>query len=170
MEFINPAKVLKKIRLKENIVAADFGSGSGGWVIPLAKIIEPGKVYALDVLTEPLSALKAKLKLNKINNVETVLADVEKETNLVNKSCDLVLMTNLLFQVSEQEKVFQEANRVLKKKGRVLVVDWRKEVKVGPLKKVSPQEIIKQAEKVGLKLKKQFNASDYHYAIIFNKP
>ena len=169
MKFVNPAEILKKIRIKEDIVAADFGSGSGGWVIPLALIAPQGKVYALDILKEPLSSLKAKLKLNKISNVEIIVADVEKETNLINKSCDLVLMTNLLFQATNLEKIFQEAIRVLKNKGRVLVVDWRKESKIGPEKKISAEEIIKKAKKVGLKLKKQFNASDYHYAIIFNK-
>lgn len=167
--FLNPEEVLKKIKLKENMIAADFGCGSGGWVIPLAKILEDGKIFALDVLEEPLSALRAKIKLNKILNVKTIQANVEKETELLKKSCDLVLMTNLLFQSDKKEDIFQEASRVLKKNGIILVVDWKKKAVIGPAEMVSPQEIIEIAEKTGFKIKKQLDASTYHYAIIFNK-
>ena len=48
------------------MIAADFGCGSGGWAIPLAKKLEEGKVYAIDILEEPLSALRARAKLEKI--------------------------------------------------------------------------------------------------------
>ncbi|PIP24588.1 MAG: hypothetical protein COX33_01180, partial [Candidatus Nealsonbacteria bacterium CG23_combo_of_CG06-09_8_20_14_all_36_125] len=52
MEFLNPSEVLKQLNLKKNMVAADFGSGSGGWAFPLAKKLEEGKVYAIDILEE----------------------------------------------------------------------------------------------------------------------
>ena len=77
--FIDPQEVLKELKLKDSLTAADFGSGSGGWVMPLAKILEEGKVYAIDILEEPLSALKAKLNLEKIFNVEAIQADVEED-------------------------------------------------------------------------------------------
>ena len=47
-------------------IAADFGSGSGGWVIPLAKILTKGKVWAIDVQDEMLSALKGRADAEKI--------------------------------------------------------------------------------------------------------
>ena len=43
-EFLNPEQVLKQLDLKEEMTAADFGSGSGGWAIPLAKILKEGKI------------------------------------------------------------------------------------------------------------------------------
>ena len=43
-EFLNPNKVLKQLKLKPDMVGADFGSGSGGWVIPLAQELEDGKI------------------------------------------------------------------------------------------------------------------------------
>jgi len=68
-DFLNPSEVLKKLKLRKNIIAADFGSGSGGWAIPFAKILEEGKGYAIDILEEPLSALRAKVKIEKLFNI-----------------------------------------------------------------------------------------------------
>ena len=76
MEFLNPSEVLKQFKLKKGMVAADFGCGAGGWAIPLAKKLEEGKIYAIDILEEPLSALRAKIKLEKIFNIETIKSDV----------------------------------------------------------------------------------------------
>ena len=96
------------------MTAADFGSGSGGWVLPLAKILEDGKVYAIDILEEPLSALRSRAKTLKIENIETIKSDVEKTSKLSSGSCDLVLLTNLFFQVEKKEEVLEEAKKVLK--------------------------------------------------------
>jgi ubiquinone/menaquinone biosynthesis C-methylase UbiE len=167
--FLNPPKVLEKLNLQKNLVAADFGSGSGGWAIPLAKILEEGKVYAIDILTEPLSALSSKIKAQKLFNIEIVRGDVEKGTRLLRESCDLVLMTNLLFECEEKEKVFEEAKRVLRKNGKILVVDWKEKSPFGPEKKVSPEEVKKIALKLGFKLEMQFEAGPQHYGLLFSK-
>lgn len=168
-EFLNPEKVLKEIPLKDNMVAADFGSGSGGWAIPLAKILKKGKVFAIDILEEPLSALRGKAQLEKIYNISTLRADVEKGTSLNSESCDLVLMTNLLFQVDDVEKVFREGKRVLKKGGKILIVDWKENAEVGPKRRISPAKIKEIGEKSGLKIEKEFEAGIYHYGILFSK-
>ena len=107
-EFLNPEKTLKKLKLEEDMTAADFGSGSGGWAIPLARILAFGKVFAADLLEEPLSSLKAKAKLAKIDNIKAILADVEKDSGVPDYSCHLVLMTNLLFQCEDKKKALEE--------------------------------------------------------------
>lgn len=168
--FLNPNEVLKQLKLKESITAADFGCGSGGWVIPLAKILDGGKVYAIDILEEPLSALRAKTKLEKIVNVETILADVEKGTDIFEGSCDLVLMTNLLFQVDDKGKVLEEGKRVLKPGGEILIVDWKKDATIGPKKgRILPEEVKETALDLNLRIEREFDASAYHYGLILVK-
>jgi len=168
--FLNPNKVLREIRLRRNMIAVDFGCGSGGWVIPLAKELEEGRVLAVDILQEPLSALKAKAKLEKVSNVEIVSADIEKGTELFDNSADLVLMTNLLFQCQDRKKVLEEGKRILKKGGKILVVDWELNSPLGPKEgRVSSEEIKKISQSLGLKLKREFKASNYHYGLIFER-
>ncbi len=168
--FLNPQDVLKHLKLKEDMVAADFGCGGGGWAIPLAKELEAGKVYAIDILEEPLSALRARMKLEKISNIETIQADVEKEVPLGSDYLDLVLMTNLLFECEDKKQVLLEGKRVLKSKGRILIVDWQKDNPLTKkIEKVDFEGIKKIARELNLKLEKEFTAGAYHRAIILVK-
>ncbi len=172
MEFLNPNDVLKQLRLNEKMTAADFGCGSGGWVIPLAKKLEDGKVYAIDVLEEPLSALRAKMKLEKLNNIETIQANVEGlgGSKLDDTSCDLVLMTNLLYQCDDKRAVLEEGKRVLKNKGTILIVDWKKDNPLTrEIEKVSFIEIKRIAEELNFKLVNEFDAGAYHYVLILER-
>ncbi|MDI6602525.1 MAG: class I SAM-dependent methyltransferase [Patescibacteria group bacterium] len=169
-DFLNPSEVLKKLKLRKNMIAADFGCGSGGWTIPLAKILKEGKVYAIDILEEPLSALRTKVKIEKLFNIEIRKANLEKGTTLLSDSCDLILMTNLLFECEDKKQVLEEGKRILKPGGEILVVDWIKDNPLTPeIEWVDFEEIKKIAEELNLKLEKEFEAGAYHYGLIFKK-
>jgi len=71
-EFLNPVSVLNNLELQEDMVAVDLGAGSGGWVIPLAKRLKYGRVYAVDILEEPLSALKGRANIERLMNISTI--------------------------------------------------------------------------------------------------
>jgi len=193
--FLKPEEILKQLNLKEDMVAADFGAGSGGWVLPLAQILKEGKVYAIDVLEEPLSALQSRAQMLNISNIQSTRSDVETEkgSQLKDNHLDLVLMTNLLFEVEDKKEVLTEGKRVLKKGGKILVIDWKKDSSLGPKQgRVSAEEVKKIAEEIGLKLEKpstraklgagpvphrnkvsgagEFEASTYHWGLILAKP
>ena len=167
--FLNPSEVLKNFELRKDMTAADFGCGSGGWVIPLAKKLEEGKVFAIDILDESLSALRAKIKLEKIFNIEVLKSDVEKTSRVLKNSCDLILMTNLLFEVADIKKVLEEGKRVLKAGGKILVVDWKKDVPFGPKEKISPEKVKGIAKELDLELEKELEAGLYHWGLILVK-
>jgi ubiquinone/menaquinone biosynthesis C-methylase UbiE len=168
--FLNPPDILKKLKLRKGMVVADFGSGSGGWAIPLAKMLEEGKVYAIDILDEPLSALRAKIKIEKLFNIETRKADVEKGVTLLSNSCDAILMTNLLFECEKKKEVLEEGKRVLRKGGKILFVDWIKDNPLTPeIEWVDFEEIKEMAEGLGLKLEKEFEAGPYHKGLLLAK-
>ena len=151
--------------------AVDFGCGAGSWVLPLAEKLEDGKVYAVDMLEEPLSALKSKADAQNFDNIEIILSDVENGINLEDGICDLVLFTNLLFEVENKQEVMEQGKRILKTGGKILVVDWEQNSAIGPEKenRVLPEEIKKIAKKLKLKLKDEFLAGQYHYGLVFEK-
>jgi len=168
--FLNPPEILKLLKLRKSMVAADFGSGAGGWAIPLAKILEEGKVYAIDILEEPLSALRARVKIEKLFNIEARKADVEKGITLLSNSCDLVLMTNLLFECEKKKQVLEEGKRILKKGGKILVVDWVKDNPLTPeIEWLNFGKIKEAAKGLDLKLEKEFEAGLYHWGLILSK-
>jgi ubiquinone/menaquinone biosynthesis C-methylase UbiE len=169
-KFLDPNEVLKKLKLKEDMKAADFGSGSGGWTVPLAKVLSAGKVWALDISEEALSALKAKAQSEKIANIETLNEDVERGTSLPAGEMDLALLTNVLYECYDKHGVMEEVKRVLKPGGKMLIVDW---IKDSPLTreidKVSFDNIRYFAKELGLKIEEEFPAGAYHLAMILVK-
>lgn len=170
--FLEPKEILEELEIRKEMIAADFGCGAGGWVLPLARRLRKGRVYALDVQEEALSALEGQAKLEEVFNIETILCNLEKPEGLKirNDSVDLVLMTNLLFQIENKKAIFSQAGRILKKGGQILVIDWKEGSPFGPQGiRVVPEEVEELAKEVGLKLKKEFEAGDYHYGLVFTK-
>jgi ubiquinone/menaquinone biosynthesis C-methylase UbiE len=170
MEFIGPKEVLEKLKPSEKMTAADFGCGSGGWTIPLAKLLAKGKVFAIDIQEEPLSALRAKANLEKVGNIEIIREDVEKGTSLAPETADIVLITNLLCEAYDKHGLISEAKRVLKPGGKILIVDWVKDNPITPcIEKVDFDNIKFFAKSQNLEIEKEFQAGDYHNALILVK-
>jgi cyclopropane fatty-acyl-phospholipid synthase-like methyltransferase len=61
--FLNPEKILDQLDLKADMLAAEFGCGPGNFVIALAKRLDEGLVYGLDIQEEPLSSQKIRTLL-----------------------------------------------------------------------------------------------------------
>jgi ubiquinone/menaquinone biosynthesis C-methylase UbiE len=168
--FLNPVQILKQLNLTKDMTAVDLVCGSGGWVLPLAKTLELGKVYAIDLLPAPLSALQSKARGQNLLNIETKVADIEKRINLPPASCDIVLMSNILFECEDKQGVLAEVQRILRKEGQILIVDWEKDAPLGPKEERASKEEIKQiSQGLGLKITKEFKASAYHYGLVLVK-
>lgn len=168
--FLNPSEILKKIDLREDMLAADFGSGSGGWVIPLAKILVKGKIWAIDVQDEMLSALKSRADAEKLFNIEISRKNLEQGSGIRENLLDLVLITNLLFQFFQKKEILSEAKNILKPGGKLLIIDWIPNTRFGPKEeRISSEEAIEMTKELGFNLEKEFPASDYHWGLIFVK-
>ncbi len=170
MEFVKPEEIIDDLPLEKNMIAADFGCGSGGWVVPLSKRLKEGVIYAIDILEEPLSALRGKMKRNNIANIKVVNENIEKGTHIQDGKVDLVLMTNFLFQVENKEKVVSEARRILRKEGLLLTVEWEPESPIAPkVEKLSPGKTKNLIEDAGFKLEEEFQAGMHHYGFLHRK-
>ncbi|MDD4661802.1 MAG: class I SAM-dependent methyltransferase [Candidatus Pacebacteria bacterium] len=169
--FLNPKETIEKLTfLKKDMVALDIGSGSGGWVLPLSEKLENGKVYALDIKEEALSALRSKLDSSRIYNVELLLADAEKGVKIGDNKIDFIILSNILFEINDKKKVLEEVERLLKEGGHVLIIDWKKFDNMGPKEKVvSKEEVFEITKELGLNLEKDLDLGNYHFALIFKK-
>ncbi len=172
MEFINPEKIINQLELREDMTVADFGCGGGGWVLPLAKKLKMGRVYAIDIQEDILNALKVKLEAEGLRNVKLLRADLEKDLGSLIQSglVDLVIASNLLFQVEHKEMILSEAKRVLRGEGRLLLVDWKPEAFSGPIEgRIGLEKAREMAEKIGFVFEKEIPAGEYHYGLTFIK-
>lgn len=171
-DFLKIDDILSNLNLKEDMLGCEFGCGSAVFAIALAKRINKGRVYALDIQEEKLSALKGRSALENINNIYMILCDLEATggSTLPDNLLDVVLIPNLLFQAENKRAIIQEGKRILKSGGQLLVVDWLKKGPFSPKEgMVSPNEVKKITEELGFSLKKEFAAGDYHYALLFVK-
>jgi ubiquinone/menaquinone biosynthesis C-methylase UbiE len=170
-DFLDPKSIIRDyLKPQPGMVAVDFGCGSGGWSIPLSEALEGGKVYAVDILEEPLSALRSKMNARRIFNIEIVKMDIEKTIlRFMPNSVNIVLLSNVLFQVKDKKKVLEEAKRILAPGGTMLIIDWEKDSAIGPETRISAEEMRSLADQAGFIFDQSFKAGSHHYGMTFKK-
>lgn len=173
--FITPDKAIRQMGIEPGMVVVDFGAGSGFYTLEAAKrASHAGKVYAVDVQRELLKAIRTKAEAEGHSNVEIVWADLEKPngSKLADGVADRVIISNILFQVNDKQAVAQEALRVLKSEGKLVLIEWSEASKLGPsaehrLNQAQAKELF---EGIGFNFEKEFDAGHSHYGLIFRRP
>ncbi len=173
MGFSNPQENISQFGLIEGVVVADLGAGSGHYTLEIARTIgEGGKVYAVDIQDQLLAKLKNGAKQMAVHNIEVVHGDIETPagTRLREGSIDVALLANVLFQSQHKDGIITEAKRILKKSGRVIVIDWSESFGgMGP----QPEHVFTEAlakdlfAKHGLVFVKDLDVGDHHYGAVF---
>ncbi len=171
--FSNPEKNVAQLGLREGMIVADFGSGTGFYArAASARVGHTGKVYAIEVQKELVKSFEDELKKSSLKNIECIWGDIEKVggTKIAEHTMDAVILSNVLFQVSDKLGLIDEAKRILKSDGKVLVVDWSESFGgMGPqssdvFTKSKAEEFF---SKRGFKFVEYINAGTHHYGIIF---
>lgn len=127
MDFADPAGNISQFGIGEGKYVADLGAGSGHYSIAAAKAVgNTGRVYAVEVQKDLLERIKSLATEEGLGNIEMLWGDIEimGGTKLRDQSVDIVILSNILFQLEDKQGCAKEVGRILKSKGRVLVVDW----------------------------------------------
>ena len=175
MRFSDPEANIERFNLEPGMLVADLGAGGGGYTIPSAKAVgRRGAVYAVDVQQELLSRIKNTANREGLNNVETVWGDIETlgGSGLLEETVDAVIVSNILFLVEKKNILMQEISRILKRNGKVLVVDWKDSFGgLGPVTEsiVSLQETKDLFEKHNFSFQHEIQAGAHHYGAIFKR-
>ncbi len=130
--FLKPAQIIQDLKSKgyllEGFVAADLGCGSGYFTSLLAEAVGPqGRVKAVDIDEEVLSGAKEFVELTGYKNVDYILGNLEEKIDIESDSCDLVLISQVLYQSDFPDNILKEAFRILKPNHFLVVVEPAKE-------------------------------------------
>lgn len=176
--IINVPELLRRAQVKSGDVVADFGTGREGRIaIPAGQSVgNSGVSYAIDVVKSILPAVQTKARMRGANNVQTVWSDLEiyAATRAIrDNSLDAGFLVTTLFQSSKRAEMITECHRMIRPGGRLVIVDWKPEVQtpIGPPQqmRVHPQEAQEICKKLNMQLTEEFDASPYHWGLIFIK-
>ncbi|MFA6251694.1 MAG: methyltransferase domain-containing protein [Candidatus Paceibacterota bacterium] len=171
--FTNPEQNILHLGLKEGMRVADFGAGTGFYSKAASvRVGYTGKVFAVEVQKNLVKKLEADIKNWGISNIDCIWGDIERRggTKIVDHSMDAVIISNVLFQAEDKLGIIDEALRILKKGGRVLLIDWSESFGgMGPAtESVIPEGAARDLfEKRGFKFVEKISTSAHHYGIIF---
>lgn len=173
--FLNPSYAVRAAGIHGGERVADFGAGTGFFTRAAARLAGPqGVVWAVDVHQELLPRIKNLALAEGLHNVEVVHGNVERPrgSHLPEDNFDLVLISNILFSADHRPELVREARRILRKGGRVLVIDWQESFGgLGPHKDhvITAKEAQELFEKEGFMHIEDVPVGAYHWGFVAKK-
>ncbi|MFN4181196.1 MAG: class I SAM-dependent methyltransferase [Candidatus Paceibacteria bacterium] len=124
--FADPVKNLKSFDIREDMIVADLGAGSGFYSLSAAKLVPQGKVYAIEIDRDYVTLVKNKTRDEKITNLECLWGDIEciEGTHIKDHVIDRAIVSNVFSQLTDRVTFLKELQRILKPGGEVLFIDW----------------------------------------------
>ena len=145
---------IDSIKLPPTGVIADIGAGTGYYTFKLAPKVPKGKVYAVEIQDEMISALKERKEKFNIANVEVIKGSVTSP-NLPNNSVDLAIMVDVYHELEDPVEMLASIKNSLKKDGSLLLIEYKGEdpaVAIRPLHKTTVKQLNKEMAANGFKL------------------
>ena len=176
MSFADPQTNLDKFGVEPGMEVADLGAGPGHYALAAGRMVgNKGHVCAVEIQKELVEKVKNEADREGLHHVDVVWSDLEKPggSMLDDNTVDVVILSNILFQIQEKEILLKETKRILRSGGRALVIDWCDSFGgLGPPKGqlVSADSIIDTAKKNDLLISGDIPVGAHHWGIIIQKP
>lgn len=149
-----PEKVLDALGIRPGESVCDLGAGNGYFTLRMARRVGPkGRVFAVDIQEEMLELLERRQREAGLENIELVLSTLT-DSRLGEKSVSLVLMVDVYHELSHPAEVLATVKRALKPGGRVVLVEYRGEdplVPIKPLHRMFERQAIAEMEAQGFR-------------------
>ena len=166
--------LIKSLKLKPGMNVADIGAGSGVISLLMAKEVgEKGTVYAVDIQQEMLDLLSAKTKKLGVKNIKPVKG-VEDSPKLKPNTIDLAIMVDVYHEFEYPYEMMADIVKSLKVGGRVVLVEYRMEDPLVPIKlvhKMSEAQVKKELgqDEFNLKWLETYDKLPRQHVIFFEK-
>lgn len=167
-----PSLLVRSLHLKPGSTVADIGAGSGYLSFLMAKPVGPsGKVYAEDIQPEMLDIVKKKAAANGESNVIPWLGTIT-DPKLTPGSIDLMILVDVYHEFDHPYEMTQNMVKDIKKGGRLVFVEYRKEdprVPIKPVHKMTVAQVRKEMSIFPLAYKETIEILPRQHIIVFVK-
>jgi ubiquinone/menaquinone biosynthesis C-methylase UbiE len=131
-------------------------------------------VYACDIQKSLVEALTKRSQDERLSNVHAVWCDLEAPggTKFRDGFLDAGLLINTLFQIENKEAALTEIARVIRKGGKLILIDWSESFGgMGPhYTQVLHEEQAKSLLMAhGFVCERDFPSGDHHYGLVFSR-
>jgi ubiquinone/menaquinone biosynthesis C-methylase UbiE len=167
----NTSLLLKNLAVKPGMVVADIGAGSGYHSALLSKMVETGKVFAVDVEPEMIAYLNARIKQEKLTRIVPVLS-TEQKVSLPENTIDMMLLVDVYHEFSFPYEMALSMRAALKPGGKLVLVEFRVEDPTVPIKtihKMSEAQAIKEFKAAGFAFDKNIDNLPWQHCMVFTK-
>jgi len=161
---LQPDRVIAALMLPENAIVADLGSGPGVFTIPLARELDKGVVYAVDVEPQQLDALRQRLIEADLHNVVPVLASFSTP-HLPPAHLDLVLLVDTYHHIEDRVDYFRRLRAALRPGGRIALIEYKTgALGTGPPADAKLPDGVRHEElnSAGFSLLRNFDIHEFH--------
>jgi ubiquinone/menaquinone biosynthesis C-methylase UbiE len=168
-----PDLIMDALGIGEGSVVADLGAGGGWFTVRLARRVGPnGMVFAQDVQSQMLEAIKRRVGREGLRNVEYVQGSPD-DPRLPPGRLDAVLIVDAYHELANPIKLLRNVSVSLKVTGRIGIVDFTLEGGgPGPPlnQRKSEESVIGEAQQAGLRVVNRVNRESFfrfQYMLIF---
>jgi len=142
----SPRKAVYDLINDKDLMVLDICTGTASNAIGIAEKNRNAKVVGIDLSKEMLKMAKTKVSKKNLDNVKLYVMDATK-TKFKDETFDIILISLVLHETDAKlaEQILLEAGRVLKKDGKVIVVEWEepkkliKKLMFFPIRKMEPK-------------------------------
>jgi ubiquinone/menaquinone biosynthesis C-methylase UbiE len=169
VKWSKPAEVVKAMGLENGDVVADIGAGTGYFTRLFAMAVAPqGMAIGLDIEESMVKYMKDDAKKLGLNNYDAKVIPTD-DAGLAANSVDVIFLSNTYHHISNRVDYFKAVAKGLKKDGRVVIVDFYKDSKIGPPRdhKLAKVITLKEMNEAGYRLVKTHNILEHQYFLEF---
>jgi ubiquinone/menaquinone biosynthesis C-methylase UbiE len=121
--YHQPDKVMDVVGVNPGMVIGEVGAGHGYFTFHLSRRVgDSGKIYANDISTRALAALRRKCDEEEIINIQTIVGEVE-DPLLPDDELDMVFIVNAFHDLAKPVKLLNNLIPSLKPGAPVVIID-----------------------------------------------
>lgn len=166
-----PERAIASLNLQPTDIVADIGAGTGYFSFRISPLVDQGRVFAVDIQPEMIEILTALKQEYGIDNVEPVLGS-STDPHLPSVSIDLALMVDAYHEFDAPREMMQGIVTALKPGGRVVLLEYRGENPLIPIKglhKMTQAQVKREMGALGLSWEETKDVLPQQHLMVFRK-